>query len=99
MRSVKKHYIIEIYASRMKILFFCNKIKIISFSDDLDVEYKMAASTSSQKNFQNQKKKNGFKVRALDEITDKYLLNIFHKHFSRDPKLLYQELSLSLIHI
>ena len=54
----------------------------------------MAASTSSQKKFQNQQEKNGLKVRTLDEITDKYLLDIFHKHFPRDPKLLCQELSL-----
>ena len=53
----------------------------------------MAGSTaSSQKKIQNQQEKNGLKVRTLDEKTDIYLLNIFHKHFSRDPQLLYQEL-------
>ena len=73
--------------------FFVIKLKEFLFQT-IWMPSTMAASTSSQKKFQNQQEKNGLKVRTLDEITDKYLLNIFHKHFPRDPKLLCQELSL-----
>ena len=53
----------------------------------------MAGSSNLQKKFQSQQEKNGLKLRTLDEKTDISLLDIFHKHFSRTPSDLYQQLS------
>ena len=46
----------------------------------------------AEKKFQSQQEKNGLKVRRLVEKTDNAVLILFHKHFSSDPKELYQEL-------